>query len=64
MQIHHIQPIKYGGAPINWTNYVPLLPAMHQPFTNYFSGLQYDLGRTRGINDPNIQFLYPGGYLY
>jgi len=68
IEIHHIQPIKFGGDPVDSGNLVPLLHPDHSPFTTWWGGLQADLERARGIyppNDPNapITFLNPGGHL-
>jgi toxin YxiD len=43
MQIHEIQPVKFGGSPTNPANKVPLTPQEHSPFTTWWRQLQRDL---------------------
>jgi RHS repeat-associated protein len=43
MQIHEIQPVKFGGSPTDPANKVPLPPAEHAPATTWWNRLQRDL---------------------
>lgn len=38
-QIHHIQPVKFGGSPTDPANTIPLTPSAHQPVTNWWNSV-------------------------
>ena len=39
MQIHEIQPVKFGGSPTDPTNKIALKPAEHMQYTNWWNSL-------------------------
>jgi RHS repeat-associated protein len=43
LQIHEIQPVKFGGSPTDPLNKVPLTPADHASATTWWNRLQRDL---------------------
>jgi len=43
MQIHEIQPVKFGGSPTDPANKIPLSPADHAPATSWWNQLMRDL---------------------
>ncbi|MBA3810569.1 MAG: RHS repeat-associated core domain-containing protein [Caulobacteraceae bacterium] len=45
LQIHEIQPIKFGGSPTDPSNKIPLSSAEHIPATTWWNQLQRDLSR-------------------
>jgi hypothetical protein len=42
-QLHEIQPVKFGGDPINLTNKMPLPAGAHSEVTNWWNALQRSL---------------------
>lgn len=43
LQIHEIQPVKFGGNPTDPVNKIPLPPGEHAPATRWWNQLQRDL---------------------
>jgi hypothetical protein len=39
LQIHEIQPVRFGGSPINPANKVPLTPPVHSQYTNWWNDM-------------------------
>ena len=44
-QIHEVQPVKFGGSPTHSANKIPLTPAEHSPYTNWWNQLMRDITR-------------------
>ena len=47
-QIHHLQPVKFGGDPIGIENKLPLDQTEHRVLTNWWNQLQRDLKKSGG----------------
>ena len=43
LQIHEIQPVKFGGSPIDLLNKVPLTPQVHLTYTTWWNNLMRSL---------------------
>jgi RHS repeat-associated protein len=43
LQIHEIQPVKFGGSPTDLGNKIPLTPAAHAPYTTWWNQLMRDI---------------------
>jgi hypothetical protein len=43
LQIHEIQPVKFGGSPTDPLNKIPLTPAVHARATTWWNQLQRGL---------------------
>jgi len=43
MQIHEIQPVKFGGSPTDITNKIPLSPLEHAKATTWWRQLQREM---------------------
>ena len=43
LQLHEIQPVKFGGSPTDPLNKIPLTPAEHAPVTSWWNQLQRSL---------------------
>ena len=43
MEIHEVQPVKFGGSPTDLANKAVLPPTVHSEFTNWWSQLMRDL---------------------
>jgi RHS repeat-associated protein len=43
LQIHEIQPVRFGGSPTDPANKIPLTPQQHSPATTWWNELQRDL---------------------
>ena len=39
LQIHEIQPVKFGGSPTDLSNKIFLTPAQHAQYTNYWNSM-------------------------
>jgi hypothetical protein len=46
LQLHEIQPVKFGGSPTDPLNKVPLTPQQHSPATTWWNQLQRSLEGT------------------
>ena len=43
LQLHEIQPVKFGGSPTDPLNKIPLTPQQHAPVTTWWNQLQRDI---------------------
>ncbi len=43
LQLHEIQPVKFGGSPTDPLNKIPLTPQQHAPATTWWNQLQRNL---------------------
>jgi RHS repeat-associated protein len=43
LQIHEIQPVKFGGSPTNMSNKVFLEPGQHSQYTNFWNALMNNI---------------------
>jgi RHS repeat-associated protein len=47
LQIHEIHPVKFNGSPTDLSNKVPLDPAVHRPYTTFWTRLQRNIENNR-----------------
>lgn len=43
LQLHEIQPVKFGGSPTDPLNKIPLTPQQHAPVTTWWNQLQRNI---------------------
>jgi hypothetical protein len=45
LHLHEIQPVKFGGNPIDPGNKIPVTPSEHTPANTWWGKLQRDIGK-------------------
>ena len=43
LQIHEIQPVKFGGSPTDMSNKIFLTPSQHSQYTNFWNSLMRNI---------------------